>query len=294
MMGARVTSQNERAGHAGTSRPRTLPEGPGNLVERIGARYCDLLDFLGGIAFLALDSIVGFFHLLITRQLFVRTRRGAIAFQMVRLGVCAVPIVSLVLLFVGMVLAFQMEYVLRDFGQKQWIAGVVAVGMLRELAPLLTGVVMSGFAGASIAAELGTMVVGEEILALQSQALDPMKFLVMPRVIATTVMQVCLTVVANLVGIVGGFIVGTAVLGVSPFGYYQDTIYYLKTQDLLTGLVKAGAFGLLISVIACYLGLRVTAGAEGVGRAATLAVVYSVIAIIVTDLVFSALFAMVL
>jgi phospholipid/cholesterol/gamma-HCH transport system permease protein len=213
---------------------------------------------------------------------------------MIRVGVRAVPIVSLVLLFVGLVLAFQMDYVLRTFGQKHWIADVVAVAMLRELAPLLTGVVMSGFAGASIAAELGTMVVGEEILALESQALDPMKFLVMPRVVATTLMQVCLTMIANVVGILGGFIVTTSVLGENPYNYIQRTITSLQTQDLLTGLTKAAAFGVLISLIACYLGLRVTAGAEGVGRATTRSVVYAIVAIIVTDLVFSAFFSRVL
>ena len=240
-----------------------------------------------------MDSVFGFFKVLFTREYLSRARRHNIADQMVRLGVRAVPIVTLVLLFVGMVLAFQMDYVLRNFGQKEWIARVVAVSMLRELAPLLTGVVMSGFAGASIAAELGTMVVGEEILALQSQALDPLKFLVMPRVIATTFMQVCLTVLANIVGILGGFVVATMVLGQNPYGYYEQTVTFLETQDLITGLVKAGAFGLLISVIACYLGLRVTAGAEGVGRATTLAVVYAIVAIIVTDLVFSAFFSIV-
>ena len=223
-----------------------------------------------------------------------RSRRRAITEQMVRVGVRAVPIVSLVVLFVGMVLAFQMDYVLRKIGLNEWIARIVAVSMLRELAPLLTGVVMSGFAGASIAAELGTMVVGEELLALESQALDPVKFLVMPRVIATTVMEICLTVIANIVGVLGGFIVATGLFGINPYNYYDQTVRFLKTQDLITGLIKAGVFGLLISLIACYLGLRVTAGAEGVGRATTLAVVYSIVAIIVTDLVFSILFSMVL
>jgi len=201
---------------------------------------------------------------------------------------------SLVLMFVGMVLEFKMDYDQREMAEKDWIARIVAVAMLRELGPLLTGIVMCGFAGASIAAELGTMVVGEEILALESQALDPIKFLVMPRVIATTLMVVCLTVIANVVGIIGGFIVTSTVLGLDPHNYYQNTVAYLKTQDLLTGLVKAGAFGMLISLIACYLGLRVTAGAEGVGRATTLAVVYAIVAIIVTDLVFSAFFTTVL
>ena len=263
------------------------------VLARIGSGYYDLLDFLGGIVFLAGDSFYAFVQVLFGKGRLGKSRREAVAEQMVRLGVRAIPITSLVLLFVGMVLAFQMDYVLREFGAVDWIARIVAVAMLRELGPLLTGVVMSGFAGASIAAELGTMVVGEEILALESQALNPTRFLVMPRVIATTFMVICLTVIANLVGILGGFIVTSTILGQDPYAYYQSTVTYLKTQDLITGLVKAGAFGMLISLIACYLGLRVTAGAEGVGRATTLAVVYAIVAIIVTDLVFSAFFTMV-
>jgi len=261
-------------------------------LKRLGSGYYALLDLLGGITLLGLDVLFGFFSVLFSRGPMKRSRLDAIAFQMVRFGIRAVPVVMLVLLFVGMVLAFQMDYVLRSLGLREWIAKVVAIAMLRELAPLLTGVVMSGFAGASIAAELGTMVVGEEILALESQALNPIQFLVMPRVVATTVMQVCLPVIANIVGIVGGFIVTTAILKENPYRYYEMTVTALQTQDLITGLVKAGAFGLLISLIACYLGLRVTAGAEGVGRATTLAVVYSIVGIIVTDLVFSALFSL--
>ncbi len=265
-----------------------------NFFVRVGSAYYEFLDFLGGVALLGVDSILYFFRVLVARGQVNRSRRRAITEQMVRVGVRAVPIVSLVVLFVGMVLAFQMDYVLRKIGLNEWIARIVAVSMLRELAPLLTGVVMSGFAGASIAAELGTMVVGEELLALESQALDPVKFLVMPRVIATTVMEICLTVIANIVGVLGGFIVATGLFGINPYNYYDQTVRFLKTQDLITGLIKAGVFGLLISLIACYLGLRVTAGAEGVGRATTLAVVYSIVAIIVTDLVFSILFSMVL
>ena len=265
-----------------------------DALARIGAAYYAFLTYFGAMAILAVHSVSYFLRVLVGRAAVNRFRRREVAAQMVRVGIRAVPIVTLVLLFVGMVIAFQMAYVLRKVGLKDWVAQIVAVSMLRELGPLLTAVVMSGFAGASIAAELGTMVVGEEIEALRSEALDPVKFLVMPRVIATAVMMVCLTVVANVVGIFGGFIVATQVLGVNPYMYYEYTVKALETQDLITGLIKAGAFGLLISLIACYLGLKVSGGAEGVGRATTLAVVFGIVGIIATDLVFSALFYLVL
>jgi phospholipid/cholesterol/gamma-HCH transport system permease protein len=138
------------------------------------------------------------------------------------------------------------------------------------------------------------MVVSEEILALESEAMNPVRFLVMPRVIATALMLLCLTIVANFVGILGGFTVSGLVLDMSPNFYYAKTVEFLKVQDLITGLIKSVVFGVLIALIACQEGLRVKGGAEGVGRATTLAVVYGIVALISTDLFFSWLFYKVL
>jgi phospholipid/cholesterol/gamma-HCH transport system permease protein len=159
------------------------------------------------------------------------------------------------------------------------------------LGPIITAVVLSGFAGASIAAELGTMVVSEEIEAMETMALNPIRFLVVPRVLATVLAMLLLTIIADLMITVGGYAVSRLVLGPDVYeGYWSRMRVQLEYRDFLTGLVQAGVFGVLISAIACYEGLRVRGGAEGVGRATTMTVVYSIVAIIVAACIFTAIF----
>ncbi len=260
----------------------------------IGATGGGLFRYIGGMGYLLKESLWHFFGLVLHLE---GTRRGgsrAVFAQMVRVGVRSIPIVCLVLFFVGMIIAFQMAYVMRDLGAPQAVPITVGVSMLRELGPLLTAIVLTGFAGASIAAEIGTMVVGEEVLALETSALNPVRFLVMPRLIAAVLMLLCLTIIANLVGILGGFTIAVTLLDMSPNFYYTNTVDFLKMQDLITGLIKSLAFGGLIALIACQEGLRVRGGAEGVGLATTQSVVYGIVAIIITDLFFSGLFYLVL
>jgi phospholipid/cholesterol/gamma-HCH transport system permease protein len=150
--------------------------------------------------------------------------------------------------------------------------------------------VLTGFAGASIAAEIGTMVVSEEIEALEAHAISPIRFLVVPRVLATTIMMVCIAVLGDLMGILGGLVVSHAFLGVGYLQYIKRTFDILDLHDFYTGLIKAGVFGVLISSIACYLGLSVTGGAQGVGSATTRTVVLTIVALIAVDLIFTAAF----
>jgi phospholipid/cholesterol/gamma-HCH transport system permease protein len=260
----------------------------------IGAGGESFLGYVGGVGRLFTESLWYYVQLVLRLPGTRRSGRQAVWAQRVRVGVRSVPIVCLVLFFVGMILSFQMAYVLRDFGADYLVPAVVGVAMLRELGPLLTAIVLTGFAGASIAAEIGTMVVEEEVLALETSALNPVRFLVMPRVMACIVMLLFLTVIANLVGVLGGFTIATTLLRMSPEMYYSNTVDYLKMQDLITGLVKSMAFGALIALIGCQEGLRVEGGAEGVGRATTRSVVYGIVAIISTDLFFSWFFYTVL
>jgi phospholipid/cholesterol/gamma-HCH transport system permease protein len=244
--------------------------------------------FIGGMTELCAQSLRW-----IGRGLFVsgvKFRRQALAAQMVRVGVRSIPIIVLVQVFIGIILALQMAPTLTNYGQRERVADVVAIAIFRELGPLLSAVVLSGFAGASIAAELGTMVEGEEIKALRAHALNPVHFLVVPRALATVIMLTGLAVIADIVGVLGGFLTSTIVLGVEPRVYLDYTQAALKHRDFLTGLVKAAVFGLLISMIACREGLTVTGGAEGVGRATTQTVVKSIVALIGTDCVFTAVF----
>jgi phospholipid/cholesterol/gamma-HCH transport system permease protein len=210
--------------------------------------------------------------------------------QMDRVGVKSIPIVSLVLFCIGAIIALQMAPPLRDFGMVSKVADVVAVAVFRELGPLISAIVLTGFAGASIAAEVGTMVVSEEIEAMEAHAISPIRFLVVPRVLATTIMMMCMCVVADLMGTAGGLLVGQAFLGVGFRQYVSYTFDAMKLQDFITGVIKAGVFGMIISLLACFLGLRVTGGAQGVGVATTRTVVLTIVALIGVDLIFTAVF----
>ena len=278
-----------------TSQPNSGPnplvrtvESIGDATIRQGRTLTQFLAFLGGATCLIGDTLTWILRTVILRK--GRFGREHLFAQMVRVGVRSIPIVSLVQIFIGIILALQMAPTLKSYGQIQRVADVVAIAMFRELGPLLSGIVLSGFAGASIAAELGTMVEGEEIKALRACALNPVRFLVMPRFLATVFMLTMLTVIADVVGVLGGFITSTLVLNLSPESYLSYTRAALTQKDFITGLVKAGVFGVMISMIACYEGLNVTGGAEGVGRATTSTVVKSIVALITADVLFTAVF----
>jgi phospholipid/cholesterol/gamma-HCH transport system permease protein len=247
------------------------------------------VEFLGGLGYLFRDTAAA-----VRTSLFsARGRRLGwqnLWAQMVRVGVRSIPIISLVVFCIGAILALQMAPILDDYGALAQVADIIGIAMFRELGPLVAAIVLTGFAGASIAAEIGTMVVSEEIEALEAGAIPPVRFLVVPRVIATTVMMICLAVVADLVGTAGGMFVGRFFLGLGFLQYAERTFTIVKLQDFITGLVKAGVFGSLISGLACYLGLGVTGGAQGVGNATTKTVVYTIVALITVDLMFTAVF----
>jgi phospholipid/cholesterol/gamma-HCH transport system permease protein len=216
--------------------------------------------------------------------------RRSFARQLVFAGNESLPIVALVTSVVGAVLALQAAYQLRQFGALLYTGGLVSVSMAREIGPLITAIVLAGRVGASITAELGTMKVQEEIDALTTMGIPPVSFLVLPRVMALAVMVPALTVLGNAFGMLGGFAVGTLGLGLSAGLYIQESFDALVVKDIVTGLVKSFVFALLIGCIASYKGLSVTKGAEGVGRATTGSVVLSIVAIIVADCLFTAVF----
>jgi phospholipid/cholesterol/gamma-HCH transport system permease protein len=248
-----------------------------------------IIEFLGGLGFLLFDTLVTIPGALFSK----RGRRLGwqnLWSQMDRVGVQSVPIVALVLFCIGAILALQMAPILRDYGKIDSVADVISVAIFRELGPLVSAIVLTGFAGASIAAEMGTMVVSEEIEALEAHAINPIRFLVVPRVLATTIMMVCIAIIGDAAGIIGGLSVGQVFLGIGHQQYVTHTFDILKLKDFVTGLVKAGVFGALIAGQACYLGLGVTGGAQGVGNATTRTVVYTIVALITVDLIFTAAF----
>jgi phospholipid/cholesterol/gamma-HCH transport system permease protein len=255
----------------------------------LGQATIDVLEFLGGCVYLLLDTI-GFAPRALINKRGRRMGWTNLWAQMVRVGVRSVPIVSLVVFCIGAILSLQMAPILRDYGAVDRVADIIAIAMFRELGPLVSAIVLTGFAGASIAAEMGTMVVSEEIEALEAHAIHPIRFLVVPRVVATTIMMICLAVIGDLMGVVGGLSVCKFVLGIQQEQYINHTFEAIKLRDFFTGLVKAGVFGTIISTLACYLGLGVTGGAQGVGVATTRTVVLTIVALIFVDLMFTGVF----
>ncbi len=211
-------------------------------------------------------------------------------YQMVRVGVQAIPIVSLVVFCIGAILSLQIVPILRTYGAADEVSRIIAIAMFRELGPLVGAITLTGFAGASIAAELGTMTLSEEIEAMETHAIDPVRFLVVPRTIATAVMTTCLAVVADYMGVLGGMVVGTRVQDLSMETYFRNTVAAITLQDFGTGLIKAFVFGAIISGLACWLGLGVKGGAQGVGEATTRTVVLTIVALTLVDLAFTFVF----
>jgi phospholipid/cholesterol/gamma-HCH transport system permease protein len=217
-------------------------------------------------------------------------RRQATSGMMLEAGVRSLPILLLINFLVGLILAMQSAYQLNKFGAGNLVSGLVAITVCREIGPLITAIVLSARVGAAIAAELGTMVVGEEIMALQTMALRPIPFLVVPRLIALVFMTPCLTVVDDFVGMLGGMCVGVLDLNMTAGQYVTGVTSNLTLTDLYTGLIKSVGFGAVIAIVSCHEGLSVEGGAEGVGAATTRSVVYSILLIIITDLIFTAIF----
>lgn len=210
--------------------------------------------------------------------------------QMVRIGVDSVPVVMLTAVFTGMVLALQATYQIAKFGADSYIGGIVGISMTRELGPVLTGLMVSGRVGAAIAAELGTMKVTEQVDALETLATNPIKYLVMPRVVAAFIMLPALTALADFIGIAGGYAVSTTTLGINPSVYIEKMNQMVHVSDLFIGLLKTVVFGVIIATVGCNQGFKARGGAEGVGRATTISVVTSCILILLSDVFLTALF----
>ena len=210
--------------------------------------------------------------------------------QAMSVGVGAIPIVSLISLFVGTILALQGAYQLRKLGALQLVASAVAIVMTRELGPLMTAIVVIGRSGSAFAAEIGTMKVNEEIDALETMALEPVHFLVAPKFVAMAVMMPCLTTWADFMGVVGGGLFGVTNAGFTWASYFRATLDALVLRDIFTGLIKSVMFGLVITAVGCQEGLSTGLGSEEVGRSTTAAVVKSIFLVVAVDLVFTALF----
>jgi len=215
------------------------------------------------------------------RFTFSRQNRMEILYQMFITGIKTLGVITVVALFTGMILALQTGLELRRFGQEVNIGTAVTVTMMREMGPFMTGLIVAASVGSAIAAQLGTMVVSEEVAALELMAINPVRFLVMPRLVALMVMMPVLAVYTNIIGIVGGAIVGYTQLGVSFTAYFDNATHFAANKDLYTGLFKAIVFGVIITTVACHQGFATKDGAAGVGEATRKTVVISFLTILV-------------
>jgi phospholipid/cholesterol/gamma-HCH transport system permease protein len=244
------------------------------------------LDRLGNAVLGALEDLGRFFYIMSQSVLwtFRRPFDGTeLLRQMVRVGWDSVPVVFLTCLFTGMVLALQTFRGFERFHAEGFVGSVVALSLTRELAPVLTGLMVAGRVGSAMAAEIGTMRVTEQIDALYAMATDPIHYLVVPRVGASVLMLPFLTLVGDAVGIIGGWMISVGLFGANSYLYIERTFQFLEINDVTSGLVKAAFFGLILSVTGCAKGFYTAGGAEGVGRSTTSAVVTASLYILLSD-----------
>ena len=252
----------------------------------------DLINKVGKVVILFLNNTGNFFifTLQIIKSFFSRWYIKNIINQMIFIGFYSLPVVSLTAFFTGGALALQIYYGGNQFNSEIIVSSIVALGITRELGPVLGGIVVAGRVSSAIAAELGTMRVTEQIDALKTLSADPISYLVVPRIIAGIIMLPILIIFADIIGIMGGWFIGIQSLDFNGSVYIKNTIDFLDASDIYSGLIKASAFGFIISVMGSYQGFHSRGGAQGVGRATTNAVVSSSVLILASNYIMTNLF----
>ncbi len=248
----------------------------------LGRRIISFLYFCGGLANLTLQTVYLTFK--------PPYKYEPIIVQCKKAGYESFPVVSVIALFIGFVFALQSAYFMQRLGSEMYIASLVALAIVRELGPVITALVVAGRVGAAHTAELGSMQVTEQIDALETLATNPVKYLVVPRFISLSLMLPVLTLYADIIGILGSYLICVFKLGITSSMYLNITFNALVYKDLFTGLFKAWIFGMIIALVSCYEGFNVQGGAEGVGKATTRSVVITFLMIIAADCLFTALF----
>jgi phospholipid/cholesterol/gamma-HCH transport system permease protein len=252
------------------------------FLASIGALFIAFLGTLGRLAAFAGQAVAAavtppFYPRLVLRQI-------------VDIGYFSLPVVGLTAIFTGMVLALQSYTGFSRFNAESAVATVVVLSVTRELGPVIAGLMVAGRVGASMAAEIGTMRVTDQIDALTTLSTDPLRYLVLPRLVAGLLALPFLVLVADIIGVFGGFLVGTYKLNFNPVSYLTQTSQHLETMDVVSGLIKAAVFGFIVTLMGCYHGYQSRGGAAGVGQATTYAVVSASILILVLDYVLTAVF----
>lgn len=261
-------------------RKESAMERLGGFILQVGR---DLIDFLYLIADTAYYAIAG----LATRK---GIRKGEFINQCILIGMNALPIVALIAFLIGLILALQSAAQLRQFGASIFVADLIAISMTREMGPIMTAIVVAGRSGSAVASEIATMVVTEETDALKSMALNPVRYVLVPKFYAITMTMPLLTLLSMVIGILGALVIGVTYLEIGIVPFFNEAANALVLKDIITGLVKSLVFAWLIVVTGAYYGFRVQGGSEGVGRATTASVVASIFLVILADCIFGLLF----
>lgn len=252
------------------------------FLARIGRFTNVILEKAGNITIFMMQSLLA----IVTPPFYFKST----LIQLLRIGYFSLPVVGLTAIFSGAVLALQTYSGFSRFNAESTIATVVAISITRELGPVLAGLIVAGRVGASMAAELGTMRVTEQIDALRTLSTNPFKYLIAPRVLAAMISLPFLVLIADIIGIMGGYLVSVHSLGFSPGPYIANTFKFLEVMDVVSGLVKAFFFGFIIAIMGCYFGYKSSGGAQGVGIATTNAVVASSISILLLNYIITGWF----
>jgi phospholipid/cholesterol/gamma-HCH transport system permease protein len=252
-----------------------------NILAGIGRATLELLAQIGRLTLFTAQAVAACF----SPPLYGRL----IGQQMMRVGYYSLPVVGLTAFFTGAVLALQIYLGGNRYGAEAIVPQIVVLGITRELGPVIAGLMIAGRVAAAIAAEIGTMKVTEQIDALTTLATNPVKYLVVPRLIAAVVTLPILTAIGDSIGVYGGYVVATENLGFTGSIYLKNTIDFAKSDDITSGLIKAAVFGFIVALMGCYNGFHSKGGAQGVGRATTDAVVASCILILAADFILTAL-----
>jgi len=267
-----------------TAAPPSLPRSAEGVVEHIGEAGLKVLgDFASMTTFLG-DLLVALFHALFHPR---SVRWSDFLFYVKRAGLDGLPIVALLSFLLGLIIAFMSSLQLKQFGANLYVASLVGFGMVRELGPIMTAIIIAGRSGSAFAAEIGTMMVNEEVDALVTMGFNPTRFLALPKVLAAMLVVPLLTLYADLFGILGGMVVGVLGFNLTAYTYIHQTIKSISIFDVVSSLIKAVTFALLIAGIGCQRGFRVRGGAEAVGMFTTSAVVAGLFLIIVADSIFA-------
>jgi phospholipid/cholesterol/gamma-HCH transport system permease protein len=288
--GKRVDVRNLETSHRAALELMTAPTGERaksserGMAERLGEQAVGAWGQFAALAELIVDTVKTIALVALRRR---RLPRGAVTEQAVVIGVDALFIIALLSFLLGLIIAFQSAFQLAQFGANIFVANLVGLSMVREFGPMMTGIMLAGRSGSAIAAELATMTVQEEVDALRTMGIDPGRFLVVPRLIALTIVQPALTLMSMFVGILGGFLIATTLLDLSASAYTMQTLAAVKMNDFTYGLIKSVVFAWIIGLTACFTGLQIRGGASAVGQATTRAVVASIFLIIVADSAFA-------